>query len=102
MATFSTWLDFFYGKNKDQSCRGNFYRGRRLRPLVTFHSVAVAEVGDKTLSHLPTSAAGYFFRLSRQRGLVFFFPVGTFHVPTYLLFAKVLVFFSRFGEKKKH
>ena len=103
MATFSQffpWLDFFYGKNKDQSCRGNFYRGRRLRPLVTFHSVAVAEVGDKNLSHSPTSAAGYFFRLLQQRGLVFFFPVGTLQVPTYLLFSKVLVFFFSLRWKK--
>ena len=85
MVTFSQffpWLDFFYGKNKDQSCRGNFCRDRRLRPLVTF-LCAVAEVGDKNLSHSPTSAADYFFRLSRQRGLVFF--PGCHITSTYLL-----------------
>ena len=104
MATFSQffpWLDFFYGKNKDQSCRGNFYRGRRLRPLVTFHSVAVAEVGDKNLSHSPTSAAGYFFRLSRQRGLVFFFPgwhITSTYLPTF--HKKSSFFFFPLREKK--
>ena len=39
------------------------------------------------------------FEKYSQRGLVFFFPVGTLQVPTYLLFAKVLVFF--FTEVKK-
>ena len=37
----------------------------------------------------------------KQRGLVFFFPVGTLQVPTYLLFAKVLVFFFSLRWKKK-
>ena len=36
----------------------------------------------------------------RAKGLSFFFPVGTFQVPTYLLFAKVLVFF--FASVKKN
>ena len=102
MATFSqffTWLDFFYGKNKDQSCRGNFYRGRRLRPLVTFHSVAVAEVGDKNLSHSLTSAAGYFFRLSRQRGLVFFSRLAHYkYLPTY--YSPKFYFFFASVKKK--
>ena len=66
---------FFYGKKNDQSCRGrrllilsrspksatNISRGRRLWPPVVLKFVAVAEVGDKKLSRLPTSAAGYFF-----------------------------------------
>ena len=41
------------------------------------------------------------FEKYSQRGLVFFFPVGTLQVPTYLLFAKVLVFFFSPRWKKK-
>ena len=95
MATFSHFFPLvrFFLREKQRSklslspkSATNFYPGRRLRPLVTFHSVAVAEVGDKNLSHSPTSAAGYFFRLSRQRGLVFFFYrlAHYKYLPTYL------------------
>ena len=41
------------------------------------------------------------FEKYSQRGLVFFFPVGTLQVPTYLLFTKIPVFFFPLWEKKK-
>ena len=58
-------LDFFTGKKWSKLSRSpksatNSYRGRRLRSSVTFHFVAVAEVGDKYLSQSPTLVAGCF------------------------------------------
>ena len=56
---------FFYGKKMIKvvavaEVGDNSYRGRRLRSSVTFHFVAVAEVGDKYLSQSPTLVAGCF------------------------------------------
>ena len=87
MATFShffPWFDFLTGKTKIKVVAVNSIAVAGFGRWLLFHSVAVAEVGDKTLSHLPTSAAGDFFRLSRQRGLGFFSRLAhSKYLPTY-------------------
>ena len=96
----------FWSLSRSPKLATKFCRGLRLWPPVTFSSVAVAEVGDKNLSRLPTSAAGYFSirrgRRSRRQNSVAVADFGLDSSPGYgvqlqKLTKSNIIFWTDFG-----